>query len=41
MYSRMKKDGYDVEDIKSQMRDIVVKTLMGVLPDLSHHYRTS
>ena len=34
-------DGFDVEAIKVQMRDIIVKTLISVLPDLVHHYRTS
>jgi len=30
-----------VEDIKSQMRDLIVKTLISVQQDLVHHYRTS
>jgi tubulin polyglutamylase TTLL6/13 len=37
----LKKEGYNVELIKSQMRDMIVKTLMSILPDLVHQYRTS
>jgi tubulin polyglutamylase TTLL6/13 len=41
IFLQLVKDGYDVEHIKAQMRDMIVKTLMSVLPDLTHHYRTS
>jgi len=30
-----------VENLKAQMRDMIVKTLISVQPDLVHHYRTS
>jgi tubulin polyglutamylase TTLL6/13 len=30
-----------VEKIKAEMRDMIVKTLISVQPDLIHHYRTS
>lgn len=30
-----------MELIKSQMREIIVKTLISISPDLVHHYRTS
>lgn len=35
------KTGYNVEEIKAQMRDMIVKTLMSIQPDLVHQYRTS
>ena len=38
---RLARDGVDVEALNAQMRDIVVKTLISVQPDLYHHYRTS
>ena len=41
IFQKLKQDGLDVEDIKAQMRDIIVKTLISVQPDLIHHYRTS
>ena len=38
---RLARDGVDVEALNAQMRDIVVKTLISVQPDLYHHYRAS
>ena len=41
IFCTLKKDGFNVETIKAQMRDMIVKTLISVQPDLVHHYRTS
>lgn len=41
MFEQLLKDGYEVEGIKGQIREIVVKTIMSCIPDLVHHYRTS
>lgn len=41
IFVRLAKDGIDVENLKAQMRDMIVKTLISIQPDLVHHYRTS
>ena len=41
IFCTLKKDGFNVETIKAQMIDMIVKTLISVQPDLVHHYRTS
>lgn len=35
------REGLDVESIKAQIREIIVKTLISIQPDLVHQYRTS
>jgi tubulin polyglutamylase TTLL6/13 len=41
IFVRIAREGVDIEELKRKMRDIVVKTLISVQPDLIHHYRTS
>ena len=41
IFQYLKKKGADVEELKKQMRDIVIKTLISIHQDLVHHYRTS
>jgi len=31
----------DMAKIKSEIKEIIVKTLISIQPDLVHHYRTS
>jgi tubulin polyglutamylase TTLL6/13 len=37
----MGREGIDIEQLKAKMRDMIVKTLISIQPDLVHHYRTS
>ena len=41
IYIKLAREGVDVEELKAKMRDMIVKTLISVQPDLVHHYRTS
>ena len=41
IWVKLAQDGLDVEKIKGEMRDMIIKTLISVQPDLIHHYRTS
>jgi tubulin polyglutamylase TTLL6/13 len=41
IFVKLARDGIDIERLKAQMRDIFVKTLISVQPDLYHHYRMS
>lgn len=41
IFVRMGREGVDIEELKSKMRDMIVKTLISIQPDLVHHYRTS
>jgi tubulin polyglutamylase TTLL6/13 len=46
VYRQIEKDSeennkIDIHKIKSQIKDIIVKTLISIQPDLVHHYRTS
>jgi tubulin polyglutamylase TTLL6/13 len=41
IFVRLAREGVDVEALKAKMRDMIVKTLISVQPDLVHHYRTS
>ena len=41
IFQKLGQDGINVENLKAQMRDMIVKTLISVQPDLVHHYRTS
>jgi len=41
IYVKLGQDGVNVEALKAKMRDMIVKTLISIQPDLIHHYRTS
>ena len=41
IFVRMGREGVDIEQLKAKMRDMIVKTLISIQPDLVHHYRTS
>jgi len=41
IFLQLKREGFDIDDIQREMRDIIVKTLISVQQDLVHHYRTS
>lgn len=41
IFVRLAREGVDVEELKAKMRDMIVKTLISIQPDLVHHYRTS
>jgi len=41
IFIQIARDGIDIELLKEKMRDMIVKTLISIQPDLVHHYRTS
>jgi len=41
IFMTLLKNGIDIEKLKEKMRDMIVKTLISIQPDLVHHYRTS
>lgn len=41
VYKQLEKDGINLTNLKQQINDIIVKTLISIQPDLIHNYRTS
>jgi len=41
IFIQIAREGIDIESLKEKMRDMIVKTLISIQPDLVHHYRTS
>lgn len=39
IYEKMAKMGYDVEQLKKDINDVIVKTVISGLPAISHQYR--
>ena len=37
-YERLEEQGFDVDAIKAQIEDIIIKTLCAIQPNLAHHY---
>jgi tubulin polyglutamylase TTLL6/13 len=41
LLKRLREDGKDVDSMKDQINDIVIKTMISIEPELVHSYRTS
>ena len=37
---RLKADGLDTEKIMGEIKDVIIKTLITIQPELAHNYRT-
>ena len=40
IYKTLEKEGVDVARVKEEIRDIILKTLISIHPELVHNYRT-
>jgi len=41
VYRQLGEEGVDIVKLKEEIKDIIIKTLISIQPDLIHHYRTS
>ena len=41
IFIQLGREGIDIDALQAKMRDMIIKTLISIQPDLVHYYRTS